>query len=52
MVIPVPFDIFDSDAGALVTTDIEWAMTEEPTVTPAVSGVSQTQASGGSGSQL
>ena len=32
MVNPEPFDIFDSDAGALVTTDIEWTMLEEPTV--------------------
>lgn len=32
MVIPEPFDIFDSDAGALVTTDIEWSMLEPPAV--------------------
>ena len=34
MVIPEPFDIFDSDAGELVTTEIEWSITDEPTVTP------------------
>ena len=29
---PEPFDIFDSDAGALVETTIEWTCLEEPAV--------------------
>jgi hypothetical protein len=44
MVNPEPFTIFDSDAGALVTTDIEWTCLEEPTVTNTVGGGTQSAA--------